>query len=78
MVTSVANVTGGIASLLLSALVLCFDVPRFVAPDGWMNFASASRAFHATATIEDAGHGEKRLTVRLDFNPGDRDENEGL
>lgn len=87
MVTSVASVTGGIASLLLSAMVLCFDGPRFIAPDAWARTFSIGNAhtgrsgktgFHATVTVEDGGNGDKRLTVRVDFGPGARDEDEGL
>lgn len=87
MVTSVASVTGGIASLLLSTLVLCFNVPRFIAPNGWSPIfpagqphtrASGKNGFHATATIENAGNGNKRLTVRLEFGPSVHDEDEGL
>jgi len=83
MVTSVANVAGGIASVVLSALVLCFNVPRFVAPQGWAGMASTVHGharnggitgIRATTTMENVGHGRERITVWLDFGPRDVDE----
>ena len=86
MVTSIANVAAGVAGLLLSALVLCFNVPRVVAPQGWPGAGGAEpthsrlagfAGVRATATIEDVGHGRERVTVWVDFN-GQRNDDEGL
>jgi hypothetical protein len=90
MVTSVANVAGGIASLLLSAMVLCFNVPHMIGSEMWTRPAptiavymrrngSSRTGFHATFSLDHVGKTNKQLTLRLEFSgTGVRSEDEGL
>jgi len=87
MVASLTNVTGGMARLLLSMAVLCFNGPRMIDPVGWTRPATAEHAdtrpdsgrkagFHATLTV---GEGKRQVTVRLEIGRAqERAEEEGL
>lgn len=87
MVTSLTNLTGWIARLLLAAAALCFNGPRLFVPDESTHGMATEpmntqpeeggkREFHATLTV---GKGKKQVTVRLEFgHAGERDQNEAL
>lgn len=75
MGTSLTNVAGGIARLLLSVAVLFFNWPRLLEPSASTHAAAmehvdtrrdgdGSAGFHATVTI---GRGNRQVTVRLEF-----------
>ncbi len=87
MVTSLTNMTGWIARLVLSATVLCFNGPRLVVPAERTYGAATEQViphhdaggkheYHATVTL---GRGKKQVTLRLEFGrAGERDEDEAL
>ena len=89
MVTSLTDLAGGIARVVLSAAVLFFNGPRLVGPDASTHAAATelgdggTRAdgdgtdgFHATVTV---GSGKKQVTVQLEFGRGgERAEDESL
>jgi hypothetical protein len=87
MAASITNVAGGIARLLLSAAVLCFNGPRVLGPGTWTHAATTEQmnsqpasggkaGFHATVTV---GHGNRQVTVQLEFGrAGERGEDEVL
>lgn len=72
MVTSLTNVTGGIARLLLAAAILCFNGPRLAGPDTPTHRATTEHVdarsdgsrpgFHVTVTV---GRGTKQVTVEF-------------
>lgn len=87
MVTSLTNMTGWTARLVLSAAVLCFNGPRLAGSDAWAHGTAtgqvntrsedgSKKEFHATVTV---GRGEKQFTVRLEFGRArERGEDEAL
>jgi hypothetical protein len=87
MVTSLTNLTGWIARLLLAATALCFNGPRLLVPDGPTQGMAAEqtntqpeeggkREFQATVTV---GQGKKQVTLRLEIGrAGERGQNEAL
>jgi hypothetical protein len=87
MVTSLTNLTGWIARLVLSAAVLCFNGPLLFMPDestagtptehvNSPHEDSGQSGFDATVTV---GQGKKQVTVRLEIGrAGDRSADEAL
>ena len=87
MVTSLTNVAGGVARVLLSAAVLFFNGPRLLGPGTWTHPAPTEHegtrpdgdrkaGFHATLTV---GNGKKQVTFQLEFGrEGERAEDESL
>ena len=84
MVTSLTSATGWIARLLLSAAVLCFNVPRLAGPAAWTHQSSTKHVdtqsddgkdgFHMALTV---GRGKKQVTVEFG-HAGERAEDESL
>jgi len=85
MVTSLTNMTGWLARLVLSASVLCFNGPRLIVPAVRTHGtateqmdtkpeASGKLEFHATVTV---GRGKKKVTVEFG-GAGERSEDEAL
>lgn len=75
MVTSLTNLTGWIARLLLAATALCFNGPRLSVPDESAHGVAMEQAntrsedgdkreFHASITV---GQGRKQVTLRLEI-----------
>lgn len=87
MVTSLTNVAGVAARLLLAATTLSFNGPRLFGPVVWTHpaatehvFARSDRGgrgrFHAELTV---GRGKKQVTVQLEFGgEKERAEDESL
>lgn len=88
MVTSLTNVAGGVARILLAATAVVFNGPRFLGPDIWAHPATteqtharpdderARTGFHAEVTVS---RGKRQVTVQLEFGGArERSEDESL